>query len=675
MRISVFIRRGVLGFAVVAAGALPQSFAADKPLDLDALSGNGAESLASLNVVTTSPVKVKNKITNKAIGQSFRFSWLDAGPGGFASSVAAGTSTGVGTIWTWETLQQVYAVTGNATFTQVATGTTRTLTGLPGRSLSSSGARSTSASLTSSLITFASPPEELVRLTSRVEQIGFGLNRYIYEITNFTGDDLTYNWTPGPIECNTGFCGNDIVQSGEVCDGSDLAGMTCIDLGYDGGTLGCTTDCEFDTSNCTSTEPYCGDGVVNNKGEFCDGSDLNGNDCDSVGCFGGVLGCTTDCLFDISGCSCIGLNGAGQGAAQPVGEPTIPCEFPGFEGKMDPDSTKQLQCRLSPHPSKEVSSQATVCNSEIPEGPPGCGSGLGTQGTANVLVPDEDIVIANIFLSPILVEVDDGSDGRAEPGETVRLYISLLNAGSKALTGVTAHLVADPADLDDDGGIDDVATVLQANSAYPDLPAAPEVTGDCDTILGALDPKKNLTAFVVQYPSVPSDVGYQFHLVVDGVPTLSGTTSVIVPLVTGVGSACDPSLLTGDFDRLNGLLSPMGPLVPAENDTPLPTTLSTLSTTRPLKLKMYCGGKLLSGKDGIQAPEIVRLTRDGVDVDLTKLYLDVNSNANDHSLLFRFSGGSSAWIYNLNTSAIGPGDYVVYIMMPNGQVYKSAFTI
>jgi len=54
-------------------------------------------------------------------------------------------------------------------------------------------------------------------------------------------------------------------------------------------------------------------------------------------------------------------------------------------------------------------------------------------------------------------------------------------------------------------------------------------------------------------------------------------------------------------------------------------------------MKIFCGTKQLTGRDGIAAPEIIRLVRGGEDVDLTKLYLDVNSNANDHSLLFRYS--------------------------------------
>ncbi len=46
-------------------------------------------------------------------------------------------------------------------------------------------------------------------------------------------------------------CGNNIKEGGEQCDGSDLAGQSCTTLGYTGGTLSCNPDCTFNTSQCT----------------------------------------------------------------------------------------------------------------------------------------------------------------------------------------------------------------------------------------------------------------------------------------------------------------------------------------------------------------------------------------------------------------------------------------
>ncbi|HZX50169.1 MAG TPA: hypothetical protein VFE94_03430 [Candidatus Paceibacterota bacterium] len=48
-------------------------------------------------------------------------------------------------------------------------------------------------------------------------------------------------------------CGNDVQESGEQCDGTDLAGESCTTQGFTGGTLSCDPACDFDTSSCTST--------------------------------------------------------------------------------------------------------------------------------------------------------------------------------------------------------------------------------------------------------------------------------------------------------------------------------------------------------------------------------------------------------------------------------------
>ena len=48
-------------------------------------------------------------------------------------------------------------------------------------------------------------------------------------------------------------CGNGVKEGGEQCDGSDLGGTTCQSLGYSGGTLSCNADCTYNTSQCTNT--------------------------------------------------------------------------------------------------------------------------------------------------------------------------------------------------------------------------------------------------------------------------------------------------------------------------------------------------------------------------------------------------------------------------------------
>jgi len=46
-------------------------------------------------------------------------------------------------------------------------------------------------------------------------------------------------------------CGDGNIDSGEQCDSGNLGGQTCQGLGFDSGTLGCKSNCTFDTSSCT----------------------------------------------------------------------------------------------------------------------------------------------------------------------------------------------------------------------------------------------------------------------------------------------------------------------------------------------------------------------------------------------------------------------------------------
>ena len=64
----------------------------------------------------------------------------------------------------------------------------------------------------------------------------------------FTFDTTTY----GAFSIKQGpYCGDNIINNGEECDGEDLGDETCKTLGFSRGELSCTQSCTFDTSECS----------------------------------------------------------------------------------------------------------------------------------------------------------------------------------------------------------------------------------------------------------------------------------------------------------------------------------------------------------------------------------------------------------------------------------------
>ena len=454
--------------------------AASKAVDLDGNPANGAESQCDLNVLQTFPVMIENKVTNKSGGDAFSFTWPSAGPGGFTSSVTAGTAGGVGAKWVWTTNQSIFSYTGNscandACFTQTAgpdsipsscslacladattvtitkgvtagtvvlnwtggqgtftiyrstsrtgvvvpanvIGTTDALTftdtppatdsaafyvvrgvtcttrkacgtdadcsapgdgtcvgrgpfGVPGRSLYSNNVTVSAASLTSSLITFFSPPTEVFRATSTA-----GAGGIAETVTNSGTAPVTVTTAAYPPGCcpadpsvphqlrcgetcvdylndpaNCGACGN-TCGDGTCCSNGSCVSLCAV------GDLWCNGQCadiQDDSNNCGGCGVICGDGTCCNNGTcaslcgegrvWCDnrcvdfandsgscgscgtpcadGTCCNGSACVSV-CPEGQVWCGTACVDfwnDSANCGACG-NACGDGTCCNNGE-------------------------------------------------------------------------------------------------------------------------------------------------------------------------------------------------------------------------------------------------------------------------------------------------------------------------------------------------------------------
>lgn len=139
-------------------------------------------------------------------------------------------------------------------------------------------------------------------------------------------------WVNDECLTTSATCGDGVMEGVcEVCDGTDFGGLDCTDFGYGEGYLVCHPRCGTILLHACVSMPWpCGDGVA--TFQQCDGTDLQGNDCESVGFLpGGQLSCTDTCRYDVSQClgDLCGIMGYyNDGWCDP-------CEFQG--GDPDPD--------------------------------------------------------------------------------------------------------------------------------------------------------------------------------------------------------------------------------------------------------------------------------------------------------------------------------------------------
>ncbi|MBU1238372.1 hypothetical protein KKF84_18035 [Myxococcota bacterium] len=92
----------------------------------------------------------------------------------------------------------------------------------------------------------------------------------------------------------------------EQCDGLDTGLASCESLGYYGGLLKCNTDCTFNELLCAANG-RCGDGVLHDAEECDDDAFPEGEtSCEDLGFTGGQLQCTEECLIDSRQCATCG---------------------------------------------------------------------------------------------------------------------------------------------------------------------------------------------------------------------------------------------------------------------------------------------------------------------------------------------------------------------------------
>ncbi|MFC1678138.1 dockerin type I domain-containing protein [Patescibacteria group bacterium] len=157
-------------------------------------------------------------------------------------------------------------------------------------------------------------------------------------------------------------CGDGYAEhiSGEVCDpgdppavSQDIGTSTCPDFNdifgnpFLGGDLSCLDDCtDFDTSQCNS----CGNGSKEGS-EECDGSDLGGESCTSLGFISGSLSCMPNCVLNTTDCVSMAEEGGTPGSGPRGG---ASAGDTGFDPGSDEEEETKVIVRGKSYPSSDV---------------------------------------------------------------------------------------------------------------------------------------------------------------------------------------------------------------------------------------------------------------------------------------------------------------------------------
>jgi cysteine-rich repeat protein len=110
-------------------------------------------------------------------------------------------------------------------------------------------------------------------------------------------------------------CNNGTLEPTELCDGNNLGGKSCTDFGFNvAAGLKCAAGCaSFDTSNCTS---MCNNNGVVDAGEICDGANLNGHSCAELGYANPAGMICVNCALNSAACIAVCGNGTKEPGEQ-----------------------------------------------------------------------------------------------------------------------------------------------------------------------------------------------------------------------------------------------------------------------------------------------------------------------------------------------------------------------